>query len=118
MSQIFLTLGLIRAMSREEAHLSGSVLKRLRGLSLVIKENTSMKCMRRPLAFVVIFLSLAGPALAGNGNCNGRGNEEKCPPASVPEIDVGAGVSAVALLLGGGALLGERFRHRTTRPVD
>ena len=77
-----------------------------------------MKCMMRPLAFVVVFLSLAGPAFAGNGNCNGRGNDEKCPPASVPEIDVGAGVSAVALLLGGGALLGERLRHRTTRPVD
>jgi len=105
-------------MSREEAHLAGSVLKRLPSLSIVKKEIKSMKCMMRPLAFVVIFLSLAGPALAGNGNCNGRGNDEKCPPASVPEIDVGAGVSAVALLLGGGALLGERFRHRTTRPVD
>ena len=77
-----------------------------------------MKCMMRPLVFVVIFLSLAGHALAGNGHCNGRGNDEKCPPASVPEIDVGAGVSAVALLLGGGALLGERLRPRTTRSVD
>jgi hypothetical protein len=76
-----------------------------------------MTYIMRQLAFVVFFLSLVGPAFAGNGNCNGRGNDEKCLPASVPEIDVGSGVSAVALLLGGGALLGERLRSRTTRPL-
>jgi hypothetical protein len=71
----------------------------------------------RQLAFVVFLLSLAGPVFAGNGNCNGRGNQDKCPPASVPEIDVGSGVSAIALLLGGGALLGERLQSRTKRPL-
>ena len=58
-----------------------------------------MKCVMRQLAFVVFLLSLAGP------------------PASVPEIDVGSGVSAIALLLGGGALLGERLQSRTKRPL-
>ncbi len=76
-----------------------------------------MQCVMRQLAVVVFLLSLAGPAFAGNGNCNGRGNEDKCPPVSVPEMDVGAGVSAVALLLGGGLLLGERLRSRTKRSV-
>jgi hypothetical protein len=74
-----------------------------------------MKCVMRQLALVVFLLSLAGPTFAGNGNCNGNGNQDKCSPASVPEIDVGSGVSAVALLLGGGALLGERLRSQPKR---
>ncbi len=117
MLKTLINLTLILAVVIEEAHLYGIEMMYLGGLPIVLKEKKSMKCVMRQLAFVVFLLSLAGPAFAGNGNCNGRGNEDKCPPASVPEIDVGSGVSAVALLLGGGALLGERLRSRTKGPV-
>src|SRR5262245_7672664 len=57
----------------------------------------------RQLALVVFLLSLAGPVFAKNDKCKEDHKwKPECPAASVPEIDVGSGASAIALLLGGG----------------
>ena len=70
------------------------------------------------LALVIFLLSLAGPVFAKNDKCKEDHKwKPECPTASVPEIDVGSGASAIALLLGGGALLGERLRRRTKGPL-
>lgn len=77
-----------------------------------------MKYVVRPLALVVFLLSLAGPVFAADKDkCEDRPYKKDCQPASVPEIDVGSGASAIALLLGGVALLGERIQRRTKDPL-
>jgi hypothetical protein len=59
-----------------------------------------MMFIARSLVILVFLLSLAGTAFA------------QYRPVKVPEIDVGSAVSAIALLMGGWALLGERLRSK------
>jgi uridylate kinase len=73
-----------------------------------------MKYVIRQLALVVFLLSLAGPVFAAKDDCK---TKKDCAPASVPEIDAGSGASAIALLLGGGALLRERLQRRPKAPL-
>jgi hypothetical protein len=56
-----------------------------------------MTFIARSFVILVFLLSLAGTAFAKD---------------KVPEIDVGSAVSAIALLMGGWALLGERLRSK------
>jgi len=58
-----------------------------------------MMFIARSLGILVFLLSLAGTAFAKNNK-------------DAPEIDAGTAVSAIALLMGGGALLGERLRSK------
>lgn len=56
-----------------------------------------MMFITRSLVILVFLLSLVGTAFAA---------------PKVPEIDVGSASSAIALLMGGWALLGERLRSK------
>ena len=75
-----------------------------------------MQCITRSLVLLVVGLSLAGPAVAHHkpDHTGGPPAEQgpEAPPASVPEIDMGAAAGVLALLLGGGALLRERMRSK------
>jgi hypothetical protein len=61
----------------------------------------------RPLIILVFLLSLAGTAVAHHKPGHSGGPDHKAP-----EIDVGSAVGAVGLLVGVGALVGERLRSK------
>ena len=61
----------------------------------------------RPLIILVFLLSLAGTAVAHHKPDHSGG-----PGHKAPEIDVGSAVGAVGLLVGVGALVGERLRRK------
>ena len=61
-----------------------------------------MKFSTRSFVTLMFWLSLAGTAFAQSASRYYR----------VPEIDIGSAVSAIALLMGSWALLGERLRSK------
>ena len=76
-----------------------------------------MKFSMQFLALLVLLLGLEGIALAqqqrpGQTNRPSVRPGPTPPPARVPEIDPGSAASALALLIGGGALLRERLRSK------
>jgi len=74
----------------------------------------------RAAAFVVVLSGLAPTSAHADvwcwlfGGCGGSGNaaQQTSPNRSTPEIDPGALANAIALAIGGAALLTDRVRRR------